>query len=150
MLALYCWSSEILIVSDPLLFPVCVLFPVVVCVCLQGSGPLGHGSGQHQLSECEVLPQAKASLPVGINLTLPPTYIRAHKEKCTRECTHPPLAFKENRVSTEAVKHIYPLWATPGLSLAWSSALLNWLPSCTSTECTHPLKRLKDNTANTA
>ncbi|KAK1899023.1 L-lactate dehydrogenase B chain [Dissostichus eleginoides] len=32
-------------------------------VCVNGEG--GHSSGQHQLSECEVQPQAKASLACG-------------------------------------------------------------------------------------
>lgn len=46
---------------------------VCVCVCVFYKGEVthgGHSSGQHQLSECEVQPQAKASLPVGVNLTL--------------------------------------------------------------------------------
>lgn len=51
-----------------------------VCVCVFYKGEVthgGHSSGQHQLSECEVQPQAKASLPVGVNLT-PLIYPHTH------------------------------------------------------------------------
>lgn len=44
-----------------------------VCLCVMRRGEVtheGHSSGQHQLLKCEVQPQAKASLPVGANLTL--------------------------------------------------------------------------------
>lgn len=64
---------------------VCSLL-MCVCVCVKGRWPMGgagHCSGQHQLSECEVQPQAKTSPACGDkpDPPYPPTHIQDQNQK---------------------------------------------------------------------
>lgn len=58
---------------------------VCSCVCVREREVTrrGHGSGQHQLSECEVQPQAKASFACGDKPDTPHplTHTRTHDQK---------------------------------------------------------------------
>ncbi|KAF3860322.1 hypothetical protein F7725_000577 [Dissostichus mawsoni] len=65
-----------------------------VCVCEWGGG---HSSGQHQLSECEVQPQAKASLACGDkpDPPYPPTPPPHTHRAITSPHSHLPSTFKE-------------------------------------------------------
>lgn len=87
------------------------------CTRKKGGWPMGHGSGQQQLSECEVQPQAKASLPFGINLTL-----LLHPHTCRTQTSssphsHLPSFFKDFALEPY---NAHPLQGLP-LALGWAS-----------------------------
>lgn len=75
-----------------------------VCVCEREVTRGGHGSGQHQLSECEVQPQAKASFACGDKPDPPhlliPSHTHTHKHT-TRSSPSSLFTFPLQRVCTE-------------------------------------------------
>lgn len=102
---------------------------LLMCVCEGDVTHGGHSSGQHQLSECEVQPQAKASLACRDkpDPPHPPTY--THTYILDQNQKQPPLTltFLLQRVHSKAVHSAHSSGTSPRFRLGL----------CTTRHCIH-------------